>query len=669
MQNSQLLFCILIFFTLNRCINTTHFEGGTITYKLLNTSGSTISILLIQNYIYDYTKIYCNDSMIANQSPKLDLASYLESSSSVACIQYCNQSGGYTAQPVISYCTDYSVSLGMTIGQRSDRLDLANGSYFVVSFQSASWRQLTLPSNSTSTNTQWSITCLINLQMRADGTFNHPPSSAMISPIYVPVGVQQVITIPTIDSDNDDVRCRFANGSSECGSACPPATLPSGTTLYSNCTLLITGYAVGDWYAIAIQIEDYINSTSRAPLSMVPLQFLINVQAVSSCTTRPLLTSAASQSGKCVAIQVGQPYSIQLVAQNFCPSTTTIKDIATLSFPIVVKNTIVKNTSTLWSVSLTWTPTATSVGSQVLCAVAVDSNNVQSNQYCTTFSVSNDPSALCPGQQAHRHQRLQLLRQQPRLHPPPPLQQLQHRPPQPQRLLLPPPPPQQQLQHRPPRPRRLPLQPQRPPRLQPPPPLQQLPPLLPQLQQLQPLLLPQLQRRPRLGNQTPAPQFPWPLFGSILGVLALLLLTLGICFCCLTCCPKCCLCCPFKRRKGHPAKRGPAANSNLPRRLVDYYIVDSSFGKPSSANGNISDSNRSVSTISNRTIDDVQMNVLSSARSEKRLPHYATPLKRSPRVAPLPSPSISFSSTARIIPSEYVFGGRQSLNTSPRFIN
>jgi len=47
-------------------------------------------------------------------------------------------------------------------------------------------------------------------------------------------------------------------------------------------------------------------------------------------------------------------------------------DIATQSFPIVVKTPIVQNTSTLWSVSLTWTPTADEVGSQVFCSVGID---------------------------------------------------------------------------------------------------------------------------------------------------------------------------------------------------------------------------------------------------------------------------------------------------------
>jgi hypothetical protein len=87
---------------------------------------------------------------------------------------------------------------------------------------------------------------------------------------------------------------------------------------------------------------------------------------------RPLLSGPVTQTGGCVGIQVGQSYFIQLITENFCPSTTTIKDIATLSFPIVVKTPIVQNSSTIWSVGLTWIPTASEVGSQVLCAVAID---------------------------------------------------------------------------------------------------------------------------------------------------------------------------------------------------------------------------------------------------------------------------------------------------------
>ena len=78
----------------------------------------------------------------------------------------------------------------------------------------------------------------------------------MISPIYIPVGVQKALIIPTIDSDNDVVRCRFANSTIECSNVCPPASLPNNTVLISsNCTLLITGAVVNDWYAVAIQVR------------------------------------------------------------------------------------------------------------------------------------------------------------------------------------------------------------------------------------------------------------------------------------------------------------------------------------------------------------------------------------------------------------------------------
>lgn len=235
----------------------THFQGGTITYKVLNTSGSVVSIVLTQTYIYDYASIRCNSSMIANQWPRLYFNPFVypENSRTVQCIQFCNQSGGYIAPSVVSTCTDFSVGMSITVGQRSDIINITNGSYFLVAFQSASWRQLSRPPGTTGSNTSWSVSSWINVRLRENGQYNQPPVATIISPIYIPVGIQQTIVIPTIDGDNDQVRCRFAQGFNECGSVCPPASLPNGTTLFSNCTLLITGINVGDWYAVAIAVS------------------------------------------------------------------------------------------------------------------------------------------------------------------------------------------------------------------------------------------------------------------------------------------------------------------------------------------------------------------------------------------------------------------------------
>jgi hypothetical protein len=92
-----------------------------------------------------------------------------------------------------------------------------------------------------------------------------------------------------------------------------------------------------------------------------------------NCTVIPLLYGPHNQTGTCESLQVGQAHSMTLYAENYCSSYgVTIKDIATLSFPIVIKTNLTQNTSTLYSVSLTWTPTANQVGSQILCAVAID---------------------------------------------------------------------------------------------------------------------------------------------------------------------------------------------------------------------------------------------------------------------------------------------------------
>lgn len=78
----------------------------------------------------------------------------------------------------------------------------------------------------------------------------------MISPIYIRVGVQTSLVIPTIDGDNDQVRCRFASTATECADVCPPSSLPNGTVIIaSNCTLIITGAKANDWYAVAVQVD------------------------------------------------------------------------------------------------------------------------------------------------------------------------------------------------------------------------------------------------------------------------------------------------------------------------------------------------------------------------------------------------------------------------------
>jgi hypothetical protein len=120
-------------------------------------------------------------------------------------------------------------------------------------------------------------------------------------------------------------------------------------------------------------VEDFLTNTSVTPLSSVPIQFLVYVYASTVCTFKPLLISDRNEND-CQAAVVGVNLVVQFTAINRCASGRSMEDIATLSFPVLTKSALVQNTTntSLWSMTVSWRPSAGQVGSQVLCAVAYD---------------------------------------------------------------------------------------------------------------------------------------------------------------------------------------------------------------------------------------------------------------------------------------------------------
>lgn len=127
---------IFAFFVLILCVKiclTSHFQGGTITYKIVADYGSTISVMITQTYMYKYSSVPCDNSLIASQSSP-NLTSYPDYTRTLICISNCGTSGGYSPIPVLSYCTDYSIPMDISVTQRSDVVNLTNGSYFTVAY-------------------------------------------------------------------------------------------------------------------------------------------------------------------------------------------------------------------------------------------------------------------------------------------------------------------------------------------------------------------------------------------------------------------------------------------------------------------------------------------------------------------------------------------------------
>ena len=253
---------MLIFLIISLCafivtvIDGSHFLGGTITWRLLNASatGTPVAIVITQTTSWNYTAVKCNNVGIINGLPVSNVGTL--SSVTLQCINSCGAGSiGYPNNvSVIPICTGFSAPVGTTVGQRSDIVYLQSGDDFSAAFALGAWRVL-----ATVTGGNWSLVTRINVKPRSDnGLYNNAPVATVMSPIDIPYNKTIAINIPVGDADGDILRCRWANSSNgvdECSSVCPPGSLPPNTIIYPNCTIIITGVNLSDWYAVAVVVS------------------------------------------------------------------------------------------------------------------------------------------------------------------------------------------------------------------------------------------------------------------------------------------------------------------------------------------------------------------------------------------------------------------------------
>jgi hypothetical protein len=248
---------VLLFWT--DLVSSSHFNGGTITWQPLDSSDTTspVAIAITQTYSWVYSVVSCNQNAITTQTP---INTIYNNNDVVKCITSCSSGYSYTSVPIARYCTNFSPVLGITNTQRTDIVQLSANASFSIAFSPASlayWRPLKAVSSASTSTATWSITSTINLNKRTDnGLVNTAPIGNVISPIEILLNTPQQITIPVIDADNDILRCRWAKKTpiDECMDVCPPASLPPGVSLSTNCTLDITGTVNNSWYVAAIMV-------------------------------------------------------------------------------------------------------------------------------------------------------------------------------------------------------------------------------------------------------------------------------------------------------------------------------------------------------------------------------------------------------------------------------
>ncbi|UJR12973.1 hypothetical protein I4U23_017148 [Adineta vaga] len=372
-------------------INTSHFFGGTITWRPSNNipSGSTVSLIVRKRWSWrrDYYSPMCSSDTISAQSPMMG------DFTSLSCLSgNCSYWTATTATQL--YCTDFSIESDFSSGEYFYTTPIPFNLSFIVSFTGSSW----MPSLVVGYSGSWSFRSRINTVLRPDGYINSSPVAIIDPIIYKQIGVQHVYTVRMSDYDLTDIlRCRWAtnqtsntNGGDECGGVC--LGVPGAVLISYNCTIVFTLTIASKYAAVALQLEDYYDSASLTPMSSIPIQFLFYGYSLSAnCTTPPDIVGYRPNRA-CIGTLPGILVTGYIIARTYCPGTS-IDQFLTISPIGMTKSNVTALNSTTYQITLAWTPNYSQSGPQVFCAIAVDNNYISSNQWCFTYLVN----ATTPG--------------------------------------------------------------------------------------------------------------------------------------------------------------------------------------------------------------------------------------------------------------------------------
>lgn len=213
---------------------------------------------------------------------------------------YVGSCGSFLSISTDTRCTDFSAVLDFSSGERYDVRTVNISQSYTFGFWGTALFALAIGGNA-----DWQVTAKANLVIRPDGVINSSPMTSFLPILYATVNTLQVLKIPMFDVDaTDTLKCRWSTnpssitGYDECGSICAPS-LPTGYALYlNNCTLVFT-LTVTNYYAIALQIEDFYTSSSTTPMSSIPVQLMMygRPSLNSSCTLAPAIIGARPNSG------------------------------------------------------------------------------------------------------------------------------------------------------------------------------------------------------------------------------------------------------------------------------------------------------------------------------------------------------------------------------------
>ncbi|CAF1458447.1 unnamed protein product, partial [Adineta steineri] len=394
----RLLIILLVDFS--TIVYGSHFRGGTMTWRPLNNtpSGSTVAVQVRERWSWNRVAVvsgvsyYCDGTTIATNGNVGAPGNYY-----VTCVQ--GNCGSWINMDTVVNCTDYSVQLIVSSGEHYETQTFPLNIAFSIGFVNSAW----FTNLAVYGNGDWSVVCRIDTTIRPDGYINTSPIAVSLPIIYKQINIQQVHVVQMSDFDGTDtLRCRWSTASGNINNANECSGVCMGIPLYidliaSNCTLVFSLAVAGQYAAAALQIEDFFTSTSATPMSSVPIQFLFYGYAAptASCTTPPAIIGNLPNRA-CIGTPIGSNVTQYIIVQVYCPGHNIIDLVSSVPTGMT-KSGIIPSSPNVYEIILSWVPIQAQYGPQSVCAGAIDSIQLQSNQWCITFLVGiESPDVIRP---------------------------------------------------------------------------------------------------------------------------------------------------------------------------------------------------------------------------------------------------------------------------------
>nr|AGE48275.1 zona pellucida domain-containing protein 1 [Branchiostoma belcheri] len=378
-----------------------HFRGGTISWLPLDAPSETSAVF---RFNLGWKKMSatgtgCDTAALQGQTLVTTNEDPWE------CVSGCASSGTVFLANQDYYCTEFNVGQNWAKAFNSFAHDFrSTEDTYVVGYESCCWLQIQNQQTGVFHNPLISLRTTVDLGFRSDnGKGNHAPATSMQTTIRVTNGClapdYPAGKLAVADIDGDTVKCRFAQGATECGEACDQFP---GLVLNEDCTYSYNGPAsitissgTSLFFVVAVMVEDFPVQTifrhnqevpTTQALSSVPLQFLIEVKNDPGvlCGSEPVLTGATPAQDTCLPIPDSVEYTMTVEAQPVAPAT--LAEINVLGPKGMTKSALTV-TGDISSTTITWTPAPGQRGPHIVCFYAEDSNAVQSDRTCVSLMV------------------------------------------------------------------------------------------------------------------------------------------------------------------------------------------------------------------------------------------------------------------------------------------